>query len=372
MKRYLAAFLALIMLFALAGCGAKDRDLREEQNVIMANDPNNPKPTEEPAPAAKGEAETQQTPEPSKEPLPVATSDDVELYIVNPGTTNAYVVNAYGQKATSYTVDVQGNIRDKTDRVVVAADNTTTFAYMATADFSQRTYDATLTAKEVSDKDDENITKVVQYAVNITITLSAGPSQATNGVIAISSSNPAVAEIRANNNAKIIADGAYELEAGEMAIKTEANGVAKIVVTAKTAGTSTIVARSLAGTARAECVINVKNGEIEVKTTPAPEALTDQINASNDPTMHTHQYTQTVVQPTPYEKGYTIYTCSCGHSYIDNYTSPLPMPAPSSTPHVHHYTASVVAPTATERGYTLHVCQECGDSYKDAYVSPTG
>ena len=221
-------------------------------------------------------------------------------------------------------------------------------------------------------KDDPNITSVKQYAVNITITLSAGPSQATNGVIAISSSNAAVAEIRANNNAKLIAEGAYELEAGELAIHTEDNGVAKIVVTAKTAGTATIVARSLAGTARAECVINVKNGEIQVKTTPAPENLTDTINASNDPTMHTHQYTAMVVQPTPYEKGYTIYTCSCGHSYIDNYTSPLPMPTPEATPHVHHYTASVVAPTATERGYTLHVCQECGDSYKDAYVAPTG
>lgn len=370
MKRYLAALLALLMILALAGCGAQDRDLRAEQNEIMQNDPKRPQPSE--APEGEDAQGAEQSPTPAAEPLPTATSADVELFVLNPGTTNAYVVNAYGQKATSYTVDVDGNIRDRSDKIVVAAANTSTFAYMATADFSQRTYDATLNAKEEADKDDPNITSVKQYAVNITITLSAGPSQATNGVIAISSSNAAVAEIRANNNAKLIAEGAYELEAGELAIHTEDNGVAKIVVTAKTAGTATIVARSLAGTARAECVINVKNGEIQVKTTPAPENLTDTINASNDPTMHTHQYTATVVQPTPYEKGYTIYTCSCGHSYIDNYTSPLPMPTPEATPHVHHYTASVVAPTATERGYTLHVCQECGDSYKDAYVAPTG
>ena len=39
--------------------------------------------------------------------------------------------------------------------------------------------------------------------------------------------------------------------------------------------------------------------------------------------------------------------------------------------HVHQYTATPVYATCTEQGYTLYVC-DCGESYKDAYVDPTG
>ena len=39
---------------------------------------------------------------------------------------------------------------------------------------------------------------------------------------------------------------------------------------------------------------------------------------------HTHSYTETVTPPTCKDKGYTTYTCSCGDSYVDNYTDPNP------------------------------------------------
>ena len=39
---------------------------------------------------------------------------------------------------------------------------------------------------------------------------------------------------------------------------------------------------------------------------------------------HTHSYTETVTPPTCKEQGYTTYTCSCGDSYVDNYTDPNP------------------------------------------------
>ena len=39
---------------------------------------------------------------------------------------------------------------------------------------------------------------------------------------------------------------------------------------------------------------------------------------------HTHSYTETVTPPTCKDKGYTTYTCSCGDSYVDNYTEPNP------------------------------------------------
>ena len=37
---------------------------------------------------------------------------------------------------------------------------------------------------------------------------------------------------------------------------------------------------------------------------------------------HTHKYTDTVVEPTCTEGGYTEHKCECGHSYIDNETQP--------------------------------------------------
>lgn len=38
---------------------------------------------------------------------------------------------------------------------------------------------------------------------------------------------------------------------------------------------------------------------------------------------HTHSYTETVVDPTCTEQGYTLHSCSCGNSYQDTYTAAL-------------------------------------------------
>lgn len=47
-------------------------------------------------------------------------------------------------------------------------------------------------------------------------------------------------------------------------------------------------------------------------------------------------------------------------------------PSGDITPsHVHEYTESVTPPTCTEKGYTLYTCS-CGDSYKDDYTDATG
>ena len=37
--------------------------------------------------------------------------------------------------------------------------------------------------------------------------------------------------------------------------------------------------------------------------------------------VHTHSYAEKIVEPTCFEKGYTIYTCSCGDSYKDDWTN---------------------------------------------------
>ena len=69
-----------------------------------------------------------------------------------------------------------------------------------------------------------------------------------------------------------------------------------------------------------------------------------------------------MISPTCTEQGYTIYTCVCGDSYIDNYVAPLG----------HNYVAVATAPTCTEDGYTTYTCASCGDSYVGDTVPATG
>ena len=77
--------------------------------------------------------------------------------------------------------------------------------------------------------------------------------------------------------------------------------------------------------------------------------------------IHRHKYTATVEKPTCTEQGYTIFTCSCGESYIGSRTEAKG----------HTYTATVKNPTCTKQGYTTFTCY-CGESYIDMYVDSLG
>ena len=217
------------------------------------------------------------------------------------------------------------------------------------------------------------MTRVNQYAVNLTVRLNFKPDDASNSIILIRSTENAVAEIRVNNNRKYIVDGEFQMDDGEIAIQPDdPSKPINLIVTAKYPGETKLIARALTGEARAECSVNVRYGGVDSIPVPT-ETPTDIVNASGDATQHVHSYICTVVEPTIWEKGYTLYTCpECGYSFQDNFTSKLPAPEPTPAPHVHSYRASVVAPTESERGYTLYICDECGDTYKDNFVQPTG
>lgn len=58
------------------------------------------------------------------------------------------------------------------------------------------------------------------------------------------------------------------------------------------------------------------------------------------------------------------YTYPNEYMFYINWTS-------SSSAHTHSYSGSVVSPTCSAQGYTVYTCS-CGDSYKDNYVSATG
>lgn len=92
---------------------------------------------------------------------------------------------------------------------------------------------------------------------------------------------------------------------------------------------------------------------------PKPETPTNNSSGTSNETPHNHSYSAaSTVSPSCGKKGYTLYKCSCGDSYKDNYTSALS----------HNYSSEVVEPTQNEKGYTHHSCTNCGHSYKDDYT----
>ncbi len=75
-----------------------------------------------------------------------------------------------------------------------------------------------------------------------------------------------------------------------------------------------------------------------------------------------HKYSEEkTILPTCTEKGYTMFLCSCGDSYKDNYTPIIG----------HKYADTIVSPTCEKEGYTLHKCIYCSSSYEDTYTQGT-
>lgn len=79
------------------------------------------------------------------------------------------------------------------------------------------------------------------------------------------------------------------------------------------------------------------------------------------PAEHTHSYTEVVVPPTCASVGYTEYTCSCGHSYRDNYIENL----------THSWTETVTREkTCTVDGLITHSCANCSAAFVE--IVPAG
>ena len=72
------------------------------------------------------------------------------------------------------------------------------------------------------------------------------------------------------------------------------------------------------------------------------------------PEDHQHSYTEKVVPPTCTTGGYTEHTCSCGHSYRDNYKEQTG----------HSWDDGVVTkePSCTAEGTMTHTCNTCGET----------
>ena len=66
-----------------------------------------------------------------------------------------------------------------------------------------------------------------------------------------------------------------------------------------------------------------------------------------------HNYSTVVIAPTCTERGYTVYLCSCGDTYLDNYVDASG----------HNYESVVTNPSCTVAGETKYTCSACGDTY---------
>ena len=103
-----------------------------------------------------------------------------------------------------------------------------------------------------------------------------------------------------------------------------------------------------------------------------------------------HQFTDTILEPTFENKGYTRHTCNiCGYYYDDTYVDKLEHHYSTEWNHddnshyhectdqgcterkdeaAHQFTTNVIEPTYTTKGYTRHTCSICGYYYDDTYV----
>ncbi len=71
------------------------------------------------------------------------------------------------------------------------------------------------------------------------------------------------------------------------------------------------------------------------------------------PEVHEHKYETQTFAPSCENGGYTLYSCSCGISYTDDYVPALG----------HDLEQTVVAPTCTAGGYTRYTCLRCDLQY---------
>ena len=362
MKRVIAILATLCMILCLGACGTKQEPKQPAQDVTV-----------EEADLESQEQKSEQAQPAEKDNLPTATSDDAELYIMQEEDGHRYVVTRYGKRAEGYALDSEGNILDKNEEIQVVRDNAYLYEPVRALSFVKNDYLLTLSAREEPVDNDVNVTRVNQYPVNAVLTLNYTPKEPTCNIVLLRSTDPNVADISSNTNQSILVNGEFKLENGQIAVQPNNQSRSlDFTVTAKYPGQTKIIANTLSGDVFAECVVSVQYGY--VPSTPVPtETPTEQVNASGDATQHVHNYTKTIIEPTIWDVGYTLYTCTdCGYSYQDNYTSKLPAPEPVEPPHVHQYVASVVAPTEKEEGYTLYVCEGCGDSYKDNFIKPSG
>jgi|GEM_PF-6441275 len=96
-------------------------------------------------------------------------------------------------------------------------------------------------------------------------------------------------------------------------------------------------------------VTGISNGTATITAKTVDGGFTDTCSV----TVHTHNYTVAITEPTCTKEGKKVYTCDCGNSY----TETIPV-------NTHNYTVATTEPTCTKEGKKVYTC-DCGNSYTE-------
>lgn len=115
---------------------------------------------------------------------------------------------------------------------------------------------------------------------------------------------------------------------------------------------------------------NITSEVVEESTTPAPtEEPTSTPEATVEPTTTPEASEEPTSEPNPTEAPEATEEPESTTAPTEAPETPAPTEAPTEPPHTHNYNAtSVTQPTCTTQGYTTYTCN-CGDSYNDDYTT---
>lgn len=134
------------------------------------------------------------------------------------------------------------------------------------------------------------------------------------------------------------------------------------------------------GSEEADTSIEDANGDTEESNTVVEDTNTDTEQTTEDSdnttgdnhstgntdkkpgSQHKHTYTTKVIKPTCTNRGYTLYTCTCGASYKENETHKIP----------HSYKEERKEPTCQIDGYITYTCSICGYSFQGETLTKLG
>lgn len=367
-RRIVSVLLSACICAALCGCASKE--------IVQP---------EQPA-GSTAAAPRQDEPDETAAPIPTATSKELNLYAFSLSNGIRYVVNDQGEYEKEFSLDPEGNLVDSEGKILITAENVSSYQPLRTMYFSQSRYAISDEKKDLNPAEEANSEKPYRDCL---LELYSAPASATNRVISVKSSSNEVVEIRPESNAQLIEPVGRRLEAGEILIKVaDLSQPVRISVRVlkSMSGDAAVIARSMDDTAKAECVVSTLSQQPQTiasqggraAETPAPsptpaiapiQNVTEFVNASGNPANHVHTYVKSITEPTADSIGYTTYTCTgCGYSYQEDFTSKLTPEEPVRPDHIHNYASITIAPTATEPGYTLYVCDICGDSFRANYT----
>ena len=227
MKRLIIILGLMVIVLITSSCSAfenpLDRDLTPEPAVNKAEQP-----------------EIQ---------FPEVNSRDVELYIMHNEDGTSHVVNPYGTAAAEYQVDSNGNIIREDGTIAVKNGNTELYHETESLRFAEEEYRVSM--------DPLNLPVEYYYsgiypnaAVPLRVSLEFDNADAANRVVLLESSNPQVISVCPNQNAGLIAHGAFQVPLGSVALQPDNPAEPmSITVSARNAGDATLTARAFTGDA---------------------------------------------------------------------------------------------------------------------------